>query len=405
MRNAVLLAALSPLVMTACSGSGGLAPLGLDAGDDASTGATLDGLPVDGAAGDAIAGCTPACVSPMFCSAAGVCLAKGACALDADCPAGEQCVGDAGAKICQPGSACGSESAGATKIPSNLMIVLDRSCSMRQPPMAGGTQSKWQIAVAAIEKLTTTYAGQIRFGLDFLPSAAFRSDTANECKAGTITVPIADTSGATIATTLTAALTKTDPNYPSGPCVTPIDTGVAGASTDPALGDTSRPSYMMLITDGMQAGCSAGGGNAGTIKTLTDLAAKGVKTFVVGFGGAVSVTDLDSFATAGGEPASATSPKFYNATDAASLDAALAAIGGKSLSCVFSLSKTPPDPSKIYAFFDKMTDVPRDPTHADGWDYDPKTNTVTFYGADCTAIESGTVKQVDVVFGCDVLPK
>jgi hypothetical protein len=329
------------------------------------------------------------------------CISPGTCTVDTDCAAGEQCVGDAGAKICQPGSACGSESAGATNIPSNLMIVLDRSCSMRDPPGTGGTASKWQLAVAALTKLTTTFKGQIRFGLKFMPDSAFRTDTANECNAGSIQVPLGPGNEAAIDAILAAALVKTDVNFPNGPCVTPIDTGVEGAATDPGLSDTSRADYMIVITDGEQAGCSAGGGAPGTVTAIKALAAKGVKTFVVGFGGAVSVTQLDAMALAGGVPASPTSPNFYNATDAAGLASALAAIGGSALSCTFALAKTPPDPTAIYAFFNKTTDVPRDPTMTNGWQYDATTNTVTFYGAACTEIESGTVTDVEVVFGCD----
>ncbi|MFI5296845.1 MAG: hypothetical protein ACHREM_01995 [Polyangiales bacterium] len=404
----VRIVSASLLVTAVACGGGSVTP-----GDGLDGGSTSDGsidggvLGFDGATSDGTNNfvCTPACTGVQICSAANSCIAPGTCLVSADCSAGMQCVGDAGARTCQPGSACGSQSAGATNVPSNLMIVLDRSCSMRQPPSAGGAQTKWQIAVAALAKLTSTFKGQIRFGLKFLPDPSFRADTANECKAGSIQVALGDGNETTIDGILAAALAKTDPNFPSGPCVTPIDTGVEGASTDPGLSDTSRADYMIVITDGQQAGCSAGGGAAGTVTALKALAAKGVKTFVVGFGGAVSVTELDAMALAGGVPASATSPNFYNATDAASLDTALAAIGGTALSCTFKLSKTPPDPSQIYAFFDKTTDVPRDPTMTNGWQYDATTNTVTFYGADCTKIETGVVKVVDVVFGCDVLPK
>lgn len=37
---------------------------------------------------------------------------------------------------------------------------------------------------------------------------------------------------------------------------------------------------------------------------------------------------------------------------------------------------------------------------ARGWDYDPTTNTITFYGADCATVQSGSVTNVQVDFGC-----
>jgi hypothetical protein len=68
--------------------------------------------------------------------------------------------------------------------------------------------------------------------------------------------------------------------------------------------------------------------------------------------------------------------------------------------CTFTLDSTPPDPSKIYVFFDNAK-VARDTNHSAGWDYDPKTNQITFYGADCDKLKTNQVTDVDVVFGCD----
>jgi hypothetical protein len=132
--------------------------------------------------------------------------------------------------------------------------------------------------------------------------------------------------------------------------------------------------------------------------------AAGVPTFVVGFGKGVSVGPLNSFATAGGVPTADPAKKYYEADDAASLDKALATIASKTLGCTFALSKTPPDASKIYVFFDKTTEVPRDPSKKAGWEYDPATNTVTFAGATCDDIKSGKVTDVAIVFGCNRPP-
>jgi hypothetical protein len=44
--------------------------------------------------------------------------------------------------------------------------------------------------------------------------------------------------------------------------------------------------------------------------------------------------------------------------------------------------------------------VPRDPNHTSGWDYDALTNSITFYGATCDQLQSGTVSSVRVDWGC-----
>ncbi len=133
------------------------------------------------------------------------------------------------------------------------------------------------------------------------------------------------------------------------------------------------------------------------------MSAKGVHTFVVGFGASVSAKSLNAFATAGGVPNLAGPDAFYDAADQPSLDAALTAIAQAALSCTLQLSATPPngDANLIFAYLDKTPPpVARDTTHTNGWDYDPGTNTVTFYGATCDELRSGQITDAEVIFGC-----
>src|SRR5262245_35020421 len=58
--------------------------------------------------------------------------------------------------------ACGSENLAPQPILSNLVLVLDRSCSMN---VDAGADTKWGMAVAAIERMTATFAGKILFGM------------------------------------------------------------------------------------------------------------------------------------------------------------------------------------------------------------------------------------------------
>ncbi len=396
------------LLKVACA-AGFVAAYAAACGGGASGGSDLDpqadtgpGFDLDGSGdglGDTLSvDCKPACVPPQKCSITGKCVDADSCVVDGDCKPGMKCLtGETGKPACVPAGDCGAETAAADKVPSNVLIVLDRSCSMRSPV---GTSNKWAVAVKAINDMTTKFKDKLRFGLTLFPD----TDT-DACHQGKIPVPLAAGNETKISTMMTSALKTTDPLYPDGPCVTNIDTAIIQAATDPGLDDKARSSYILLITDGAQAGCTAGGSDAGTLKAITDLATKrGVKTFVIGFGAGVDGAQLDQFAVAGGVPAAAVTPKFYKAEDAVSLDKALATIGSTALGCVFKLGKTPPDTTKMFAFFDKTTEVPRDTTKTNGWDYDAATNTVTFYGSFCADIKAEKVKAVDVVFGCNKPP-
>lgn len=346
-----------------------------------------------GEGGGLAVGCQPACAPPQICSVAKACIDPGTCLDDGDCGAGTVC--DLVAKQCVPGG-CGAQEAKAEAVPPNLLIVLDRSCSMTKKV---GAVSKWQIAVDALVKLTTTQNGKIRFGLALFPDL-----DAPKCAQAAIPVPVAPATEGAIQSLLTASLAANDPWFPDGPCVTNIDTAMQQAAGEPALADPERESYVLLLTDGKQAGCSDAGGDEGTTKILGDLYAAGVATFVVGFGSEVDPAQLNLFAEAGGVPANdpnAPDVKFYKAEDQATLDAALAAIAKKTLGCQLTLDEVPPNPNEVYVFFDDVESVPNDPTQQNGWTYDPATNQVTFHGPACEKLQKGEVTDVDIVFGCD----
>ncbi len=368
------------------SGSGGTP--GIDGSADSPATGGSGGLIGEGGVPT---GCNPPCDAPQFCSVTNVCIDQGTCLDPGDCQEGMTC--DTLTNSCVPGGECGSQEAKAEAIPPNLLIVLDRSCSMRKPV---GTQTKWQIAVAALDYLTTQFNGKIRFGLTLFP------DTVTpDCKQDAIPIPVAPGNEAAIQTLLDASLAPSDPNYPDGPCVTNIDTAMTQAATEPALDDPERESFILLVTDGKQAGCSAAGGDLGTTQTITNLYQnRGVPTFVVGFGAEIDPAQMDVFAAAGGVPNPDPNVDYYQAEDQASLQAAFDSIAAQTLGCTYVLDKTPDDPDKIYVFFDNTNEVPRDPSHHNGWDYDPNTNQITFYGQACEDLKNGTVTDVDIVLGC-----
>ncbi len=391
---AVLACGVAMAVVHACGGS---SETGLQGAPTSGSGGKASGSGTASSMGGGfVTVCTPPCGAGQFCSTTGKCLADGTCADDADCGKGLVC--DKTTSKCQPGGGCGSMAVPVAPIAPNLLIELDRSCSMTG--MVSG-KSKWAAAVAAITKMTTDFAGKIRFGLAMFPDTVQPS-----CDQAAIPIAPAPGNEMAIQTLLTAALMQSDPNFPKGPCVTNIDGGLHQASIAPELGDTTRGNYVLLITDGGQAGCNLYGGANGAVTITGQMYANKIATFVIGFGGSVDANELNKLADAGGVPTGDPTTHYYNAADQAGLEKALDTIAKLTKGCSYTLDKKVKDPDLLYVFFDKkVPGVARDKTHMNGWDYDPVANEITFYGKACSDLKSGKVQVLDIVYGCDQLPQ
>ena len=241
--------------------------------------------------------------------------------------------------------------------------------------------------------MTTKFNAQIRWGLILFPDT-----TGNRClQDGPVAVKLGDGNEAAIQKLLTDALKNSDPQFPDGPCTTPIDTAIDQTSKQPELKDTTRDNFAVLITDGAQF-CSGNGGDKFTEMKLQEMANAGIKTFVLGFGSGVDAAQLDKFAIAGGAPR-AGMPRYYQANNATELEMALNVIAGSVVGCTYKLDKKPEDPSQVFVFFDDQS-VAREMTN--GWSYDEKTGELVFHGTSCDQLKSKSVKDVDVVFGCNM---
>ncbi|MBP6630418.1 MAG: VWA domain-containing protein [Kofleriaceae bacterium] len=362
----------SLLLAAACGGPGGGGD-GVDAG--LATGCSTTGCP----AGERCSAATDACIP------------DGTCAGNADCAAGMNC--DLATHTC---AGCGSQELPIEAVPPHVLLVLDRSCSMRQVP-AGvtTTDTKWMSAVAAIGALTSTFADDVRWGL-----AMFPDSEGEHCAQAAPAVPIGPDTAPLIGDLLTSALATTDVNYPDFPCVTNIDTGMTQA--DALLSPLTGPEreYAMLITDGAQsANCDLGGGDLGSERVVAEMHARGIDTFVVGFGGSVDKVQLNKLAVAGGQARPGVT-QYFDAATAAELQVALDAIARSVVSCSLRIDPAPADLGQTFVFFEDTEQVPRDPSHAAGWDYDPATMQLTLYGAYCDRLQDRTVADIDVVFGC-----
>jgi hypothetical protein len=113
--------------------------------------------------------------------------------------------------------------------------------------------------------------------------------------------------------------------------------------------------------------------------------------YVIGIGPQAALTNLQSFAAAGG------TTKYYPATSPQALTDAFATISKAVTTCTFNLSTTPPDVNNISVYIDKNL-VEKD--GANGWSLGANSLTIVLNGTTCDKITSGAATQVQVLFGC-----
>jgi hypothetical protein len=297
-----------------------------------------------------------------------------------------------------PGATCGMKTFGLTKVPPDLLVVLDKSGSMNQTPEGaecGGTGSvppclggKWPQMTDAIKQVVTNTDDKMRWGLKFFPDNS-------QCGVGVFPiVRIADRN----ASAVSFAMSQTSPNG-----ATPTRIALAGATAYLATLTDPNPKFILLATDGLPNCALSGTANtpdaAGAIQAVTDSARNGIPVFVIGIGSLPEAqSTLTAMALAGGRPQAA-NPRYYPVANTAELVSVLGGIGDTIGSCSFGLGSAPPDPTNIRVSVNG-TRVPNDPTHANGWDYGTGKTSVQLFGKWCDDAKAGKVKDVQAVFGC-----
>jgi len=335
------------------------------------------------AGGATFGNCQQECDSGEYCSGSGQCIEEGTCAHADDCDEGTTCNIDTGE--CVPGGGCGNEEIALEFVRSNVLFMVDRSCSL--------TNNQFNMVDAAIKSVTDANVGAADWGLMLFPDENFTAGT--KCEQDPPQVPVGPDSEVEVQATMAAAA-------PNGPCVTNISQSFAVAY-DLAVFDQPDPGFVVFFTDGKQSsGCGGNSEDAVTEQFIADLLQnKAVYTYVIGFGNGVSKDDLNNFAVAGGKPLNDPDIKYYLTEDQASLDTAFDDIVADAITCAYELAVAPPEDEEVWVFFnDVLPGVPQDETHQNGWDYDPATNTITFYGDYCDQLKNGAVDDVDLVFGC-----
>jgi hypothetical protein len=204
--------------------------------------------------------------------------------------------------------------------PPDMLIALDRTLTMHRtvtgavPTDAPDYQSsKWWQAVTALEQVTAAPLDQgVRFGLELWPKdpggtacntlaeqVAAKPTTNASCEAGEVVIPPGLGTGAAIASYLDPATTKLCFSTPTGEALNTAATYLAGSAV------AGRDQFVVLVTDGADWDFSCP--DPSPQAKVAELAAAGVKTFVVGFfdssgsdaGGGVGEEFLNDMACAG----------------------------------------------------------------------------------------------------------
>jgi hypothetical protein len=395
-----------------CGNSSPAGDAGIDAGDPG------DASPADADVPGGIgAACSWAsqCRDGLICDPdEGVCAEAGACSSHAECGRGAHCADDGTCATsrgsspcdadedCQSGDRCVAGSCGcrgevveAELRDVNMMIVLDRSGSMWEGLEGHSAvpweETKWYIAMTAIDGLLSATVGPVHFGLVLFPhSEATLCSSCQEapaCMPGNVLVDVGPDTGDAIRDELDSILPE---------CCTPTGATLSSYLGYEPLADPEADNYLLLIADGRET-C---GGDAVSAAAALREQEPPVRTFVVGFGGGVDPDELSGIAHAGGTARDGDTA-YYQADDQAALEEAFADIAVEAFSCVHRVDGPVLDLDAVKVYADGEL-LPRDPAREHGWDYDRERNELSFHGAVCEALQAGEVGNLAYVQSCEL---
>jgi len=295
----------------------------------------------------------------------------------------------------------------ANALPPNFLIVLDTSATMNSLACAAGcgSASRWGIAVDAIN--ATTGVSLANWGLDLF------ADATNLC--GTIDavgVPFGPGAAQQIATAL--AMRTTFGGDMANPSYRPTRNAIAAATGYLAGQTTANRSFIVLVTTGVP-GCAAGAGDpltddsTATVQAITYAFNSGFQTFVVGLGtlDEAAQASLANMAAAGGGTLGAAGHRGYLAvTSSVDLQSALRSLASDNEGCTFEIPPPPNDFARRDSIIVSMNglELPRDTTHADGWDYvDARFTSIELYGPACNAAKVNRTQPPMIRFRCPLI--
>jgi hypothetical protein len=258
-----------------------------------------------------------------------------------------------------------------TNVPSNLLVLVDRSASMNQ--RFGQTPSRWDALHTALVDVANEYQTRVRFGVALYPGMDQACNVGGNCQQGHV---FADLPATPADIDQTMANAKRCSNFG-----TPTDAALGALVDYGPLHDDLHANYVLLITDG-KSSCKDPSGSAAVLQMQT----WDIRTFVLGFGANVDRTELASTATAG-RTALPDMP-YYQVDDETALTNALASVASRARSCTYALATTPFAPQQLVVRIDgKVTS---------NWTIDPATNEVRLLGESCNAVRANAEATVTV---------
>jgi hypothetical protein len=288
---------------------------------------------------------------------------------------------------CRPDAQCEGPRFTIQARPSNVLLVLDRSCSMNS---SVGNSTKWDLALDAIVDVVDRPARRIRWGL-----AVFPDVFEPVCEQGPLEIPVGEEAERIVA--LLDAAHGPHRLVPGEPCATNIDAAVRQAADRDVFAGLDGDSHVILITDGRQAGCDAAGGIEGAIQTVAALDERGVPTFVIGFGDGVDAGQLHALGQAGGAPASP--DRAYYEAELDGLEDTLGRVV-EGLACRYPLRIETSDLSRVTVTFDDTETIAQDPSGIDGWSYDRNADELRFHGDACERLLGREVEIIGIELDC-----
>lgn len=305
------------------------------------------------------------------------------------------------------GENCGLQTFPLVRVPADILLVLDRSASMQDPP-DGATDAteKWDLVVPALTEVINSTNETVAWGMKSYPEGE-----GNECIVGSVTdkidVPIADGNAAAV----NAAVTATTAEGNGTPTGDAVKQAVAYMKTL----TNNHSKFLLLATDGEPscAGTTEDTAQARTyaVQAVADALAAGYPTYVVGVATTKTsaTTALNNMATAGGKPRADANPlatRYYLANTKDELVQSLKTITGEvNRSCVFALDPPPPHPEftavkLVTASMPDGVTIARDSSKSNGWDYNNgQFTSLEVFGAQCDTIQNGA-SEVKIVYGC-----
>jgi len=310
------------------------------------------------------------------------------------------------------GMECGSREMPSSKLPPDILIVLDASGSMDEDAMnmsctgGCGAMSKWALMTPAINTVVSQTEMDVNWGLKFF------ADMGTTCgvSPNTVAVNVAPMNAAAVGMAITGR-TSANGGVANG-SRTPTRAGEDAAVTYlNGLADTN-PKFIVLATDG-SPNCPATGNTnnddtAGAVTAVTNAKTAGVGTFVVGIsaGGAPEMA-LNMMAVAGGYPQVGQPTQYYPVSSTTEFAAVLRTLVGMATTCTFSVPPPPTDDGSTsrgdIAVRGTVNGVPMEiPQNAtNGWTYtDANMTSILLHGTACDQVTAATITSVTIVFHC-----